>query len=120
MKKNLSSILSVFTNKATLQVLKKILLFNPKINPDIDPNDAWLYNSMGYAYSGLGNHQQALTWIKKAIEIDPDFMVDGYDSMGEIYEMAGNRQQAVIYYQKAARLGYENSQKWLQENGYSW
>jgi tetratricopeptide (TPR) repeat protein len=33
------------------------------------PDDVWLYNSAGWAYSRAGDHQEALRWLDEGIEL---------------------------------------------------
>lgn len=45
------------------------------------PDDVWLYNSAGWAYSRAGDHQEALRWLDEGIELDlragdPDDLID--------------------------------------------
>jgi superkiller protein 3 len=85
----------------------------------IDPNFVMAYYNMGIAHRKLKNYHKAIRYYKKAVAIDPNFAM-AYYNMGNVYDDLGNYNEALRCFQKAARLGDENAQELLQENGYSW
>jgi tetratricopeptide (TPR) repeat protein len=96
---------------------KALLCYEKALN--VDPSIAEAYHEMGLSCVMEKNYDKAIVYFQKSITINPNSALAYYD-MGNVYSELGNRQHAVIYYQKAAQLGYENAQKWLQENGYKW
>jgi hypothetical protein len=45
------------------------------------PNDVWLYNNAGFEYAAIGDHDEALTWLTRGLQLaidtrDPDQLVD--------------------------------------------
>jgi tetratricopeptide (TPR) repeat protein len=89
---------------------------------DIDSSIAWAaYIGMAVAYDNLKNYREAIRCYKKAIDLDPnDVDARVYANMGNAYYELGNKKEQIKNYQQAARLGHEDAQEWLRENGYNW
>ena len=79
---------------------------------------AGAYNNLGNAYYNQGNLTKAIQMWEKAIELNPDD-ADAYYNLGLAYHY-DDFDQALFYYKKAARLGDQDAQDWLKENGYDW
>lgn len=75
---------------------------------------AHLYNGTGNAYGNLGDHEQALLYEQKALEIrkavlptnHPDLALS-YNNVGVIYYCLGNYTQTLTHFQNAQRI-WEN------------
>ena len=80
----------------SIERMKKVVLLNPK--------DAQAHNYLGYTYAEMGiNLDEALTHVKRALELRPD---DGFfiDSLGWVYYQMKRYEDAVRYLEKAAEL----------------
>jgi tetratricopeptide (TPR) repeat protein len=78
------------------------------------------YNNMGKAYYDLENYREAIKCYQNAIAIDPNH-AKAYNNMGYTYgNFLGNKQEQIKCCRQAAKLGHQDAQKWLQNNGYSW
>jgi len=67
----------------------------------VDPNDAYILDSMGWVEFRLGNHSAALRYLKKAFERLPDAEIAAH--LGEVHWVLGQREQALAVW----RLGLE-------------
>jgi tetratricopeptide (TPR) repeat protein len=70
----------------------------------LDPENGAALNYVGYTWADNGVHlENALEYIKKAVELLPD---DGYvrDSLGWVYYKMGDIDQAIIELEKAAEM----------------
>lgn len=92
--------------------------FNPK------PASASLYN-LGLKSYEQGDTQSAITYFKKAIELDSDF-VDAYYNLGAIYKKEKNYSQAISAFQKTVDLNandieaiYELASSYFEEKDYT-
>ena len=64
----------------------------------------WLaYNNLGYAYNDLGNYNQAIQDLNRAIEINPD-RAESYNNRGNSYNSLGNYNQAIQDLNKAIEI----------------
>ena len=61
------------------------------------------HRNRGFAYSGLGKHQQAIKDYNKAIELDPQD-AGTYYNRGVAYSKLDNHQQAIADIKTAAKL----------------
>lgn len=80
----------------SIERMKKTVVLNPR--------DAQAHNYLGYTYAEMGiNLDEALTHVRKALEIRPD---DGFfiDSLGWVYYQMKRYDDAVRYLSKAAEL----------------
>lgn len=76
------------------------LSFDPIVNP---PQQARDYRSQGYTMQRAGNLDGAMQMYRKAIEIDPSYVVC-YNDLGIIYEEKGLLDQAEDCYLKATKV----------------
>ncbi|RDH45657.1 tetratricopeptide repeat protein [Zooshikella ganghwensis] len=65
----------------------------------ITPNDPAVIDSLGWVEFRLGNHQQALTLLRKAFAAFPDHEVAAH--LGEVLWVLGKKQEALDVWQKA-------------------
>jgi tetratricopeptide (TPR) repeat protein len=65
--------------------------------------DVMAIYDLGVQASGIGRHEEALEYLKKAISIKPDFS-KALESMGNIYCNLGRYEDALSSYKKAMRL----------------
>jgi tetratricopeptide (TPR) repeat protein len=71
----------------------------------VDANPHWAsgYNTLGYAYKGVGRNDEAAVAFEKAIEIEPD-NPNGYDSYGELLLRMGRFDEAIASYERVLEL----------------
>jgi tetratricopeptide (TPR) repeat protein len=76
----------------------------------------WSYAGLGTCYYELGQYEQALPNLQKAIELDPEFS-DAYAMMGWVYVQLNQCDQAVPMFQQALTLSpdLEEAQEGLSE-----
>jgi len=67
---------------------------------DYSATQAQEYRQLGLDAQKLGNYDLALSYYKKAIELDPKLYI-AYNDIGIIYEAKGDLEQAEGYYKKA-------------------
>ncbi len=80
----------------SIERMKRVIALNPR--------DAQALNYLGYTYAEMGiNLDEALEYIKRALEIRPD---DGFfvDSLGWIYYRLKRYDEAVVQLERAATL----------------
>ncbi|MBF0195554.1 MAG: tetratricopeptide repeat protein [Magnetococcales bacterium] len=70
---------------------------------EIQPNQPFALNNMGFALSNKGRLDEALAYCKKAIIIRPEF-AEAYNNIGNIYSSLGRLDDGVNNLQKAIRL----------------
>ena len=58
---------------------------------------------MAAAYYFIGNYKDAIALLKKALEINPNF-IDAYNNLGSAYCAAGKNKQAIAALKKAIQL----------------
>jgi protein O-mannosyl-transferase len=66
------------------------------------PSDP-IYCNRGIAYYDLGIHQQAISDLNRAIEINPE-STDSYYNLGLVYAKLGNHRQAISDYNRAIEI----------------
>lgn len=77
---------------------------------DEDIKEAKKFSEIGYCYRQLGNIDEALKYLNKAIEVDPCYECKGrgchesYNRLGELYESQGDYEMALKYYKKALEM----------------
>lgn len=65
-------------------------------------------NNLGVAYNKLDRYQDAITTIKKAIKIRPNYP-DAHYNLGVAYQQLGKKQKAIAEYKEALRLDPEHT-----------
>ncbi len=78
----------------------------------IKPNFVEALVSMGITSHMIGNDAKALTFLKKAIELNPPKKGIIYNNLGLIYEKRGEFDLAVESYHKAAALWLSSAKVW--------
>ena len=78
-------------------------------------------NALGYQMLGIKDYDRALTYFKKAADLDPD-NPNVYDSLGEAYKTMGNKKEAIKNFKKSLSMNppanvRANSEKHLKELG---
>ncbi|MBZ0267330.1 tetratricopeptide repeat protein [bacterium] len=70
-----------------------------------EANPQWAsgYNTLGYAYKGVGRNDEAAVAFRRAIEIEPD-NPNGYDSYGELLLRMGRFEDAIASYERVLEL----------------
>jgi tetratricopeptide (TPR) repeat protein len=61
------------------------------------------YIMQGFNYELQGDHQQALSFYRKALEINPN-SAKAYNGLGYVYDSLGQYQEAISYYEKALQI----------------
>ncbi|HUJ79957.1 MAG TPA: tetratricopeptide repeat protein [Nitrospiria bacterium] len=64
------------------------------------PRKARGYNNLGYSYESLGNLPEAITYYRKALELEPMNYTAHYD-LGNTYRALGRLEEAAAEYQSA-------------------
>ncbi len=72
-----------------------------------DPNNAQLLYNLGIAYSELGELDQALIKLKRAVQIDP-MHAHAWTGIGVAYQRLGKREQALEPFQRAVQEAPED------------
>ncbi|MDG5491240.1 DUF2911 domain-containing protein [Psychroserpens sp. SPM9] len=78
-------------------------------------------NALGYQMLGIKDYDRALTYFKRAVELDPT-NPNVYDSLGEAYKTMGNKKEAIKNFKKSLSMNpppnvKANSEKHLKELG---
>ena len=86
------------------------------------PKSVTLFNILGAAHAGLGQHTDAITSYKKAITIEPNYL-DAYYNLGFALREQGNLEKAVENFNKVISLNpnyvdaYNNMAVTLEKQG---
>ncbi|MGS2726504.1 DUF2911 domain-containing protein [Psychroserpens sp. BH13MA-6] len=78
-------------------------------------------NTLGYQMLASKDYERALTYFKKAVQLNPD-NPNVYDSLGEAYKTMGNKREAIKNFKKSLSMNppanvKANSEKHLKELG---
>jgi Flp pilus assembly protein TadD len=73
-----------------------------------NPTDPHLANAIGAALNGAGKQDEAVTWYKQAIKLNPGF-APAYDNLGLNYASRGLFEQATVPLRKACKLDPRNA-----------
>lgn len=109
---NASKMWTELGNYAQAHVCSQCATQKLEQDPDADLTQlARAYNSLGCDYGDLGDHRQALEYLKKALAIrekvlpaDHPHLADSYDNVGIIYGELGDHKQALEYKKKALAI----------------
>jgi tetratricopeptide (TPR) repeat protein len=72
------------------------------------PDNAAYLDSYGWVFYRLGNYNQALVHLKKAVALDSDPVI--FDHLGDVYRAVGDLKEARTWWQKALDMDPENDQ----------
>ena len=73
------------------------------INLSHTPTNAYAYYNLGVVIHEKRQLDEAITYYKKAIQIDPN-LTDAYYNLGIALQEEEQFEEAITYYQKALRL----------------
>jgi tetratricopeptide (TPR) repeat protein len=76
------------------------------------PEDFVAYSQLGFAYSFLGQDNDALTAFKEAVRVKPDLAVM-HVSLGNVYGKLGRYEEAIEAFKQAIRLDPDNVNAYL-------
>ncbi|MDH5632060.1 MAG: tetratricopeptide repeat protein [Gammaproteobacteria bacterium] len=85
-------------HQEALVLLKKALLFKP--------DDAFVLDSMGWVQYRLGNYQEAVQYLKRALAIRNDAEISAH--LGEVLWIIGERKEAEHVWHRALKLTPDN------------
>jgi tetratricopeptide (TPR) repeat protein len=68
---------------------------------DLRPNDAYILDSMGWVQYRLGNYPAAVTYLRRAVELQQDPEVAAH--LGEVLWMSGDKDQALKVWEEALK-----------------
>ena len=74
----------------------------------IAPDNAAYLDSYGWVFYRLGDYEEALVYLKKAVTLDSDPVI--FDHLGDVYHAVGNTEQARTWWQKALEIDPDNEQ----------
>ncbi len=74
----------------------------------LEPKDAAIIDSMGWVHYRMGRNQEALTYLKEAIDIVGDAEIAAH--LGEVLWVSGNKQEAMKVWNRALQEAPENRQ----------
>ena len=77
-----------------------------------EPNSAFLYNLLGFCVLQQGLREEALTYFKKAVELDLDFK-PARNNLGGIYLLEGRPQDAAKEFLAITRIDPRDSQAYF-------
>lgn len=106
-----------YTYYSKRDIDKAIIIFKKAI--EISPKSDGAYNNLGILYFEKGYVDEAISLYEKAIECNPK-NDRAYHNLGNAYFKNGNLKKQIENYTMAAQLGNQESQKWLNDNGYTW
>jgi tetratricopeptide (TPR) repeat protein len=72
----------------------------------IDPNNAGVYNQIGYYYAWRGDYDKAIENLKKYQFMAPD-QANPYDSLGEVQAYSGRYDEAIVNLNRALALKHD-------------
>lgn len=81
-----------------------------------NPTDIEAFFNQGMAYYYAGDYKQAIRYLDKVIELEPDYTV-AYLSRAVAYKGLGDYDQYLKNYKTAARLGCKGARATLKSRG---
>jgi tetratricopeptide (TPR) repeat protein len=72
------------------------------------PDNAAFLDSYGWVFYRLGEYEEALVHLKKAVELDDDPVI--FDHLGDVYQAVGDLEQARAWWRKALQMDPDNEQ----------
>ena len=73
---------------------------------EMQPNNTAYLDSYGWVYYRLGDYEKAITYLKRAAELDSDPVM--FDHLGDAFSATGDGGQARLWWKKALDLDPEN------------
>lgn len=70
---------------------------------DISYKSPMAHNESGLFYQQKGEVNKAITFFKKAIELDPNW-INAYNNLGNIYSDVGKKEEAIALYKKVIEI----------------
>ncbi|MCX5674681.1 MAG: tetratricopeptide repeat protein [Planctomycetota bacterium] len=74
-----------------------------------EPDNPFVWFTLGYLHAELGNHELAVAALKTAIRLKPDY-ADAYNNLGVAYGKMGRSAEEVEAYKTAIRLKPDDAQ----------
>jgi tetratricopeptide (TPR) repeat protein len=74
----------------------------------LSPDNAAYLDSYGWVFYRLGDYEEALVYLKKAVNLDSDPVI--FDHLGDVYKAVGNIDQARTWWQKALEMDPDNEE----------
>lgn len=68
---------------------------------EVRPNDPFILDSMGWVHYRMGNHEQAIEYLKRALEIRADPEISAH--LGEVMWVSGDREGAEKVWRRALK-----------------
>jgi superkiller protein 3 len=81
-----------------IEQYKKVLLYETK-----ESNKGSIYSIIGFAYTQLGRYDEALNYLKRAVELAPNDPYN-YSSLSLLYKAQGNFDEAIVQMKKMMEL----------------
>ena len=97
-------------------LIEAIPIFNEVVYSDSTRDKA--YNNLANCYYDLGKKEQALPYLLKTIEINPE-NEQALQTLSDYYYNI-DLELSLKYARKSAQLGNKSIQQWLEKNGYEW
>ena len=97
-------------------LIEAIPIFNEVVYSDSTRDRA--YNNLANCYYDLGKKEQALPYLLKTIEINPE-NEQALQTLSDYYYNI-DLELSLKYARKSAQLGNKSIQQWLEKNGYEW
>jgi serine/threonine-protein kinase len=77
---------------------------------EMDPLSPTFTEAVGWSYFYARDYDRAIEWYRKAIELDPNFVV-GYNDLGTVNFVKGNHRDAVAAFVKARALSGDTPER---------
>ncbi len=82
---------------------------------DLRPDNAGAYINVAYGYLGLKDWDNTITYINRAIEVNPEFECDAYELLAKVFYQKENHDSAIHYYQRVKECAPDKceSDRWI-------
>ena len=70
---------------------------------DIEPNNGFYIDSLGWAYFRMGEFDKAVVYIEKSVELEP-LEAEITDHLGDVYFQLGRTKEALVQWKRALSL----------------
>ncbi len=102
---NLASVQGILGNVEKEQEYYRTAIMVGKSQLDVNPNDLLAVTQIGVYYSDIGDKQNSIPYLEKAISIGSEYSTIVF-SVASAYERLGDRDKALNLMEKALDLGY--------------